>query len=118
MLTLSESNRSGFYLVRASVLAPKKKIVFRLFFLPSSFCVLPLLVFGTTPSTFYFEGEIAFAISKHSYLIMGTGKKEATRKERQGKTSDGMGNVRTKGENFYRYVPKMNSGQPFSIRID
>jgi hypothetical protein len=37
-------------------------------------------------------------------LIMGTGKKEAARKVRQGKTDDGMGNVRTKGENFYRYV--------------
>ena len=36
---------------------------------------------------------------------MGTGKKEATRKERQGKVGDGMGNVKTKGENFYRYVP-------------
>lgn len=35
---------------------------------------------------------------------MGTGKKEATRKERQGKVGDGMGNVRVKGENFYRYV--------------
>lgn len=35
---------------------------------------------------------------------MGTGKKEAARKERQGKVDDGMGNVRTKGENFYRYV--------------
>lgn len=35
-------------------------------------------------------------------FIMGTGKKEATRRERQGKTGDGMGNVRTKGENFYR----------------
>ncbi|KAF2723938.1 NGP1NT-domain-containing protein [Polychaeton citri CBS 116435] len=33
---------------------------------------------------------------------MGTGKKEATRRERQGKQNDGMGNVRTKGENFYR----------------
>ncbi|CAI7564716.1 unnamed protein product [Penicillium pancosmium] len=33
---------------------------------------------------------------------MGTGKKEAARKVRQGKTDDGMGNVRTKGENFYR----------------
>lgn len=37
-------------------------------------------------------------------FTMGTGKKEATRKERQGKTGDGMGNVKTKGENFYRYV--------------
>lgn len=35
---------------------------------------------------------------------MGTFKKEASRKERQGKTGDGMGNVRVKGENFYRLV--------------
>lgn len=35
---------------------------------------------------------------------MGTGKKEATRRVRQGKTGDGMANVRVKGENFYRYV--------------
>ena len=35
---------------------------------------------------------------------MGTGKKEAARKERQGKTGDGMANVKVKGENFYRYV--------------
>lgn len=35
---------------------------------------------------------------------MGSGKKEAVRKERQGKTGDGMVNVKTKGENFYRYV--------------
>lgn len=35
---------------------------------------------------------------------MGTGKKEAARKVRQGKTGDGMGNVKVKGENFYRYV--------------
>ncbi|KAJ5980351.1 Nucleolar GTP-binding protein 2 [Penicillium waksmanii] len=33
---------------------------------------------------------------------MGTGKKEAARKVRQGKPDDGMGNVTTKGENFYR----------------
>jgi nuclear GTP-binding protein len=37
---------------------------------------------------------------------MGTGKKEAARRERQGKADDGMGNVRTKGENFYRYVER------------
>lgn len=37
---------------------------------------------------------------------MGTGKKEAARKERQGKTSDGMGNVKVKGENFYRYATR------------
>jgi hypothetical protein len=35
---------------------------------------------------------------------MGQQKKEANRKERQGKTGDGMGNVKVKGENFYRYV--------------
>lgn len=34
---------------------------------------------------------------------MGTRKKEKTRKERQGKVGDGMNNVKTKGENFYRY---------------
>lgn len=35
---------------------------------------------------------------------MGTGKKEATRKVREGKVGDGMANVKVKGENFYRYV--------------
>lgn len=34
--------------------------------------------------------------------IMGSGKKEAARKIRQGKTGDGMANVKVKGENFYR----------------
>lgn len=33
---------------------------------------------------------------------MGTRKKEATRKEKEGKKDDGMRNVKTKGENFYR----------------
>ncbi|KAK5676271.1 GTPase required for pre-60S ribosomal subunit nuclear export and maturation [Elasticomyces elasticus] len=33
---------------------------------------------------------------------MGSGKKEPARKVRQGKTGDGMANVKTKGENFYR----------------
>ncbi len=37
---------------------------------------------------------------------MGTGKKEATRKQRQGKGGDGMANVKTKGENFYRSAKK------------
>ncbi|KAL8644004.1 MAG: hypothetical protein Q9210_007470 [Variospora velana] len=37
---------------------------------------------------------------------MGTGKKEASRKERQGKVGDGMNNVKTKGENFYRTAKK------------
>ena len=35
---------------------------------------------------------------------MGSGKKEAARRERQGKVGDGMNNVKVKGENFYRYV--------------
>jgi len=35
-------------------------------------------------------------------LTMGTGKKEKTRLVRQGKTGDGMANVKVKGENFYR----------------
>lgn len=40
---------------------------------------------------------------------MGTGKKEASRKERQGKPKDGMGNVKTKGENFYRDAKKLKT---------
>lgn len=36
---------------------------------------------------------------------MGTGKKEKSRLVRQGKTGDGMQNIKIKGENFYRYVP-------------
>ncbi|KAK3067431.1 GTPase required for pre-60S ribosomal subunit nuclear export and maturation, partial [Teratosphaeriaceae sp. CCFEE 6253] len=42
---------------------------------------------------------------------MGTGKKEAARRERQGagKPSDGMNNVRTKGENFYRSAKKVKT---------
>lgn len=35
---------------------------------------------------------------------MGTGKKEAARRERQGKGGDGLDNVKIKGENFYRYI--------------
>ncbi|KAJ5326989.1 hypothetical protein MYU51_008165 [Penicillium brevicompactum] len=40
---------------------------------------------------------------------MGTGKKEASRKEREGKPKDGMGNVKTKGENFYRDAKKIKT---------
>ena len=40
---------------------------------------------------------------------MGTGKKEATRRERQGKQNDGMGNVKTKGENFYRSAKRVKT---------
>lgn len=35
---------------------------------------------------------------------MGSGKKEAARRERQGKEGDGLDNVKIKGENFYRYI--------------
>lgn len=38
---------------------------------------------------------------------MGTHKKEKSRKEREGKTGDGMANVRVKGENFYRSAKKV-----------
>ncbi|KAH8707068.1 NUC091 domain-containing protein [Phaeosphaeriaceae sp. PMI808] len=38
---------------------------------------------------------------------MGTQKKEKNRKEREGKTGDGMGNVKVKGENFYRSGKKV-----------
>ncbi|GAB0135387.1 GTPase required for pre-60S ribosomal subunit nuclear export and maturation [Epichloe bromicola] len=40
---------------------------------------------------------------------MGTGKKEAARRVRQGKTGDGLGNVRVKGENFYRNAKKVKT---------
>ncbi|WPG97662.1 nucleolar GTP-binding protein 2-like protein [Acrodontium crateriforme] len=40
---------------------------------------------------------------------MGTGKKEAARRTRQGKDNDGMANVRTKGENFYRSAKRVKS---------
>jgi hypothetical protein len=43
---------------------------------------------------------------------MGTGKKEATRKVRQGKVGDGMENVKVKGENFYRYVVPSRRNPP------
>ncbi|KAH7353937.1 NGP1NT domain-containing protein [Plectosphaerella cucumerina] len=38
---------------------------------------------------------------------MGTQKKEANRKVREGKSNDGMGNVKTKGENFYRSAKRV-----------
>lgn len=40
---------------------------------------------------------------------MGTGKKEANRKIRQGKIGDGMANVKVKGENFYRSAKKVKT---------
>jgi len=41
-----------------------------------------------------------------TYLTMGKFKKEASRKTREGKVSDGMANVKVKGENFYRTAKK------------
>ena len=46
---------------------------------------------------------------QHNTANMGTGKKEATRRERQGKNGDGMSNVRTKGENFYRSAKRVKT---------
>ena len=40
---------------------------------------------------------------------MGSGKKEAARRERQGKTGDGMSNIKVKGENFYRNAKKIKT---------
>ncbi|KEF53848.1 uncharacterized protein A1O9_10250 [Exophiala aquamarina CBS 119918] len=40
---------------------------------------------------------------------MGSRKKEAARRERQGVSTDGMANVKTKGENFYRSAKKVKT---------
>jgi len=39
---------------------------------------------------------------------MGARKKEAARRERQGTSTDGMANVKVKGENFYRYAKELD----------
>lgn len=46
-------------------------------------------------------------------LTMGTGKKEVSRKEKQGRVTDGMSNVKTKGENFYRTAKKAKTMNMF-----
>ncbi|KAI5857368.1 nucleolar GTP-binding protein [Durotheca rogersii] len=46
---------------------------------------------------------------------MGTGKKERNRKIREGKTSDGMNNIKVKGENFYRSAARVKA---LNIRKD
>lgn len=66
-------------------LLKQKKKLRKIFFLSAIF---PLHFFATQSPTHIFT--------------MGTGKKEAARRTRQGKTGDGLNNVRTKGENFYR----------------
>lgn len=59
---------------------------------------MPFLLHQTPPLFFSFKGHRHYTAS-----AMGTGKKEATRRVRQGKDGkDGMGNIRVKGENFYR----------------
>ncbi|KAF4589365.1 Nucleolar GTP-binding protein 2 [Ophiocordyceps camponoti-floridani] len=40
---------------------------------------------------------------------MGLAKKESMRRARQGKTDNGLGNVRVKGENFYRNALKLKT---------
>jgi hypothetical protein len=59
--------------------------------------------------SFFLASPRFLAFDRHKNAKMGTGKKEATRRTREGKTGDGMGNVKTKGENFYRYVPVQSS---------
>ena len=44
---------------------------------------------------------------------MGTGKKEATRRKKQDKDGNGMDNVKTKGENFYRSAKQAKTLQMF-----
>lgn len=52
------------------------------------------------PTSFFFKPNPTFHVQQQ--LNMGAGKKEAQRKVREGKVGDGMGNVKVKGENFYR----------------
>lgn len=40
---------------------------------------------------------------------MGTGKSEQSRRERQGKTGEGFGNLKVKGENFYRSAKRVKT---------
>lgn len=61
-------------------------------------------MFGLAFDFFFRQALTSPFIFQPTTAIMGTGKKEAARKVRQGKPNDGMGNVKTKGENFYRYV--------------
>lgn len=48
-------------------------------------------------------------ISPLNNAEMGTGKKEKNRKIREGKVGDGFGNVKVKGENFYRSAKKVKA---------
>ncbi|KAI9171887.1 Nucleolar GTP-binding protein [Paramyrothecium foliicola] len=53
------------------------------------------------------QTSVHLAAKAQRTFAMGTFKKEATRRTRQGKTGDGLGNVRVKGENFYRDAKKV-----------
>lgn len=82
----------------------------------------PLRLFPAPTPLLLPQARVAQVLQQHSSstsqlagrrcttAAMGTGKKEANRKERQGKTGDGMANVKVKGENFYRYVVLRTAG--------
>lgn len=58
------------------------------------------------PAASLFVSRLLTVFSSRHFVasIMGARKKEASRRERQGVASDGMANVKVKGENFYRYA--------------
>lgn len=76
--------------------SPGRSLIF--FFYPPQLTKFPLFCTLCTFSSSFLE----FKRGENKPQAMGTGKKEASRRERQGKVGDGMANVRTKGENFYR----------------
>jgi nuclear GTP-binding protein len=81
--------------------APSKK--FRLLLFKFSTSHTPTASTTTTTTT-------TLVISFIAAANMGSGKKEAARKVRQGKTGDGMGNVgKEKGTNFYRTAKQVKT---------
>ena len=54
-----------------------------------------------------------FVARLRTSAAMGTGKKESTRRKKQGKEGDGMQNIKTKGENFYRSAKQAKTLQIF-----
>ncbi|RDA87114.1 hypothetical protein CP532_0156 [Ophiocordyceps camponoti-leonardi (nom. inval.)] len=48
---------------------------------------------------------------------MGTDKKETNRRARQNKATENFGNVRVKGENFYRYAPRKPDDNQRSVKL-
>lgn len=75
-------------------------------------CHIPTAYLGTTHTAIHTTSATAATGTLHSLIkldkqlcaTMGSAKKEANRKVRQGKVGDGMNNIKTKGENFYRSV--------------